>query len=1407
MDASTEGTCLLNFTCSEDASAISARVELPSGFEYAGHERLLMDGTASPCPPAQRDRTVEWDLSNALRARKHVIINEWDQNPKGNDYGREWIELYNPALQAEDISGWKIADSQSGREMPISSDTVIAAGDYLLLNWTQKSLINSNYTCLILRDGAGREVDRTSPGKDDKNSDHCWARYPDGKDLDCDLDWRFMAATPGSSNGGSPADIYSGQSLALQFNITAGCEAALESRLSASIGSASGTSASSEAAVAVRRANISLSVTPDRYDVARGDAISWCLLLENMGDGAARAVAVNATLAGQQVQGTDPPGENWYWSIPFLPPGGREEITFKSKVASSRESYRCHFSASWGRPAPCESESQIVDLGQRTAIRKSPDEPRRLAVGDAAGFTISADLPGGARDMWINDTIPRGLLYNDSSLSLQGLSLEREVRSAAPDGALLICWHLRDSPSARQAEIAYNCLVENAEWNQDGTEISGAEAAMSWTEAADGASGATNADRKSDSDASGPITVIEPELSFQMSATPPVASPGDLVTFTLAAGHTPTSSSTAYDLDLQILLPPGLAYQPGSAVPQASFEEEALCWHLAEIGLDGASEWRDALVPFSFNATCQAQPGCISLARARLTWSSRPGECLQERGGSGGVNDYQREAAAGVAAASLTLTKAADPDPVEVGKTLTYTLTYEYRGDGPAHNAVICDELDPGVELLSAEPSPSRIDDAKLIWTVPLLENNSIERITIAGHVSESAPDGALLQNSFNISCDELGALPAKSIFTTVHNGSRLAVSKTALQKAVRHGEVADFVITVCNRGGQAATNITVRDVFDSTVEVVSVWPEPSGDGLWRFGSLEPGACLQMGLSARVPRTDVAYESHQNISGRGFIRAYRDYSTSRPPGLLSNQVYVTADGTALSASASVSILAEQGTGLYIREHGSGGYSSLEGLEYLTANKSVRMEREIDAEYQPASIPLPGGRELNASCLWNDQVLAKNGITNTTMLQSYRCARRLKEDGSLALDENESNIRVISSFDGVARLAARKTQEGQFYSSEQYAGGFRLFENLYDAGQGLLMDRAASGFGYVSRDAAGKDGKGRALKSGESGTGSFQAEERTDTYSCFMDKELNASFAGVSLPVTPRTALQISQRWSEEMASATDHSLIEEKYSSAARLDMKTTASSPWERQSEAAFSGAARMRTLFTRQNNSSRSLDVDSEESYQGDFFIKRRIILSGPARFDRPHLYLAKEGRLAGDVAAYTITMENDGNAALGPLYLQDIFPPGATFINSSLRPGRIAANSSNWTLLHLAIGDKARIDVNLDAKNCSGDIINRVAVLAECSRGPVAAENRSVIFRESIGCCPPDFGDGNCSGQYAAAAPAFGCACLEKGEDWDTDADFLSQDQLTMLWGEEEGSCPLSCPDLEEGHNAVK
>ena len=59
---------------------------------------------------------------------------------------------------------------------------------YQLLNWTNGSLINSYPSHSSLLDSAGREVDRTLDAKDDKNNNFCWARYPNGKDLNSDLD-------------------------------------------------------------------------------------------------------------------------------------------------------------------------------------------------------------------------------------------------------------------------------------------------------------------------------------------------------------------------------------------------------------------------------------------------------------------------------------------------------------------------------------------------------------------------------------------------------------------------------------------------------------------------------------------------------------------------------------------------------------------------------------------------------------------------------------------------------------------------------------------------------------------------------------------------------------------------------------------------------------------------------------------------------------------------------------------------------------------------------------------------------------------------------------------------------------------------------------------------------------------
>ena len=443
---------------------------------------------------------------------------------------------------------------------------------------------------------------------------------------------------------------------------------------------------------------MSISASPDRFDIAKGDEIAWTILLENDGDGTAYGIVVNATLLqGLQLVDIDSPKNALNWCYASLAPGQREQVKLKARAVSTQGSYSGNFQARWGQ-APCQDISQLSELGARTALKKEPDQPRSLAVDEVAGFEISADLPSGAHDLWINDSIPRGLIYNRSSLSVQGMTMQSELIAENSDSSRQICWFFGDAGPAQHIEILYNCLLANVPENQDGAILAGTEAAMSWQ---DGPA------RKTDADEAGILTVIEPELVLEMQASRPFAAPGDGISFTLAVYHSAQSHAPAFDVDLQALLPAGMAYEPGSAElvagPDAAFDGEGISWHFDALD----QEWNaDKKAVVRFNTTCRALPGEQIEGRAQVTWTSRPGANAEERTGEGGLNDYLRETTARVSVMSLTLTKTADPDPVQVGELLTYTLTYENQGN-EARNVTIHDDLDPGVTFISADPAPS----------------------------------------------------------------------------------------------------------------------------------------------------------------------------------------------------------------------------------------------------------------------------------------------------------------------------------------------------------------------------------------------------------------------------------------------------------------------------------------------------------------------------------------------------------------------------------------------------------------------------------------------------------------------------------------------------------------------------
>ncbi|MFZ2471810.1 MAG: DUF11 domain-containing protein [Methanothrix sp.] len=389
------------------------------------------------------------------------------------------------------------------------------------------------------------------------------------------------------------------------------------------------------------------------------------------------------------------------------------------------------------------------------------------------------------------------------------------------------------------------------------------------------------------------------------------------------------------------------------------------------------------------------------------------------------------------------------------------------------------------------------------------------------------------------------------------------------------------------------------------------------------------------------------------------------------------------------------------------------------------------------------------------------------------------------------------MQIKSGLHGLAHLGTLKRpapgQKGDTFSIEDYAGDFQVAMSIHDLGQGQMMDRAVSGQGY-----AAKDMHGRGQRSYESGTGPYRSQERWDTFSGIMAKDLDASYDSVSHKVTPHTFLNISQKWSEGMQQHSPSSLIAEEYYGATRLKKKATAASPRELVSESSFSGIAKLRTAVGKNG----TLAVDLDETLMGEYTVKRKIILAGPAKYDRPHLYLRKDGLRVGDVAAYIITITNDGNTTIGPLFLQDLFPPGAWFLNATLRPNLLCSNSSNWTLLHLSIGDTVSIGINLNVEKCEGDIINRAVVVGNCSYGQVAAQNLSVIDRAWLGGCAPQK-----LSEVATASPGISCACWEKTTN---ETDYLDALQMEMQWdnaGEDGESCPLNCPEIEQAHASVK
>jgi len=618
--------------------------------------------------------------------------------------------------------------------------------------------------------------------------------------------------------------------------------------------------------------------------------------------------------------------------------------------------------------------------------------------------------------------------------------------------------------------------------------------------------------------------------------------------------------------------------------------------------------------------------------------------------------------------------------------------------------------------------------------------------------------------------------------------GPELTLTKSCLTSSPLPGGEAVFRINFANK--RMLHNVTLTEYYPpgSIFISASIEPDSGTNNAWTIDVLEPGD-YSIDITLRMPeRANLTFDMQQSVKGEGFVNVHSDLNSRPEPLTATNRAAITSAETGpISTSASVTLDELPGTVVSLRESGSGRYEAEQISRLILENRSAESKSSLSATHRPTSFSLPGNRSINYRDRWTEDIRGKNQISKASVRESYRYATDIDRNQSLTMSDNGSTLKTEVSFQGAGHIAVLKKESEDvqpferpaFYSREDYAGRFTINEYADEYGENVVANRSVQGLGSVSASKAVRSSQG----SYEWGTGSYRVEEQIETGSNYMAKDISLVHAPVNFSYTPRLNVNQSMKWQEGMytksldaalrggdltnkscAAGEDPTLrsyMGQQFSSLDYLNQSTVVSGLNEMNTEARFKGQARFRTILeggedgagtvlsgNGSSSGERRTAIDTDESYRGEFSITRKTSLTGTSRYDTPHITVRKEGSitygLVGKVnatlAEYTITVINDGSRSLGPVYVQDIFPEGTEFVESSLRPSEIGESYANWTLLSLGIGSKSTINLILNVTEEAGDLVNVAVASGGYNDKMAVGRNISYLGGEGLPCCSP-------------------------------------------------------------------
>jgi uncharacterized repeat protein (TIGR01451 family) len=440
------------------------------------------------------------------------------------------------------------------------------------------------------------------------------------------------------------------------------------------------------------------------------------------------------------------------------------------------------------------------------------------------------------------------------------------------------------------------------------------------------------------------------------------------------------------------------------------------------------------------------------------------------------------------------------------------------------------------------------------------------------------------------------------------------------------------------------------------------------------------------------------------------------------------------------------------------EHGSGTYETEGSTDCITdfiegTHTTGMTKSDHSARYGGSTLNVTPTRSISFDSRWTgSSMVARTGRNPQYIYESIRYAERIDSDLLIRSEGSSLKAKIGSEFNGSGRIGSSLAN---YASSEEHTGSFRVYKNIREE-DSRKIESSVSGDGFVRSDT----NIGGKVATYERGTGGYEVDELIDTSGTTLAKDVKLSYNPTSYTYAPDRTINRSMLWREgTRVGEKGFSFIGTEFSNIKRLEEDMVVTSIGGVKTSANFSGKARLQTALIVDSGDNPGM-VYMDEEYEGDYSIERKMAIM--PIYQTPHISIASEGRLdqpGCDRLRYVITIINDGNLDLGPVYVRNTFPAGTRFVDASLQPLDLGSRYANWSISRLGTASSVTIEFELQITARRDSYTNRVRAQtvyqSEDRRGRVRerklrASDTSVLEADWTGCVPQ-----NISATYTASS----------------------------------------------------